>query len=55
MRCHYCDREAAFAAETGGLTVGLCEEHFRERLQELAESDELEQLKERVDVDRADS
>ena len=54
MRCHYCDREAAFAAESNGVTVGLCESHFRERLQELAEADGLETLRERVDVDRAE-
>ncbi len=54
MRCHYCDREAAFAAESEGLTVGLCEEHFRERLQELADADGLDALKEHVDVDRAE-
>ena len=54
MNCHYCDREAAFAAESDELKVGLCEEHFRERLQELAEADGLETLKEQVDVDRAE-
>ena len=54
MKCHYCDREAAFAAESDGIKVGLCEEHFRERLQELAEADGLEALKEKVDVDRAE-
>ncbi|WP_267641519.1 DUF6757 family protein [Haloarchaeobius amylolyticus] len=52
MKCHYCDRTAAFAAETDGIKVGLCEEHFRERLEELAEADELKRLKEQVDVDR---
>lgn len=54
MNCHYCDREAAFGAESEGVKVGLCENHFRERLQELAEADGLEALKERVDVDRAE-
>ncbi|MFP8890978.1 DUF6757 family protein [Natrialbaceae archaeon A-CW2] len=54
MNCHYCDQEAAFAAESDGLKVGLCEEHFRERLQELAEADGLETLKEQVNVDRAE-
>ena len=54
MYCHYCDREAAFAAESEGIKVGLCDEHFRERLQELAEADGLESLKEKVDVDRAE-
>jgi len=54
MHCHYCDREAAFAAESDGLRVGLCEEHFRERLEELADSEALEQIRETVDVDRAE-
>jgi hypothetical protein len=53
MKCHYCDDDAAFAADTGGVRVGLCEMHFRERLEELADADELEALKEQVDVDRA--
>jgi hypothetical protein len=52
MKCHYCDRDAAFAVESQGIKVGLCEEHFRERLDDLAEADELQQLKEEVDVDR---
>lgn len=50
MQCHYCDREAAFAAENDGLRVGLCERHFRERVEELAESEGLASLRERVDV-----
>ncbi|WP_169794674.1 DUF6757 family protein [Haloprofundus marisrubri] len=54
MQCHYCDREAAFAAGKDGIRVGLCEQHFRERMEELAESDELEALRERIDVDRAE-
>lgn len=54
MQCHYCDDTAAYAAESDGIKVGLCEEHFRERLEELAESDALEQIRERVDVDRQD-
>lgn len=53
MQCHYCGDEAAFAAETEGVKVGLCEAHFRERLEELADADELKALKEEVDVDRA--
>ena len=53
MKCHYCDDEAAFAAETEGVKVGLCEVHFRERLEELSDADELQALKEEVDVDRA--
>jgi len=52
MRCHYCDRAAAYAAESEGISVGLCEEHFQERIEELAEADALESIRERVDVDR---
>jgi hypothetical protein len=54
MYCHYCDREAAYAAEKDGIKVGLCERHFRERLEELAESDELEALREQLDIDRTE-
>ncbi len=41
MRCHYCENEAAVTAESDGLTVGLCAEHFRERIEELTDSAEL--------------
>jgi hypothetical protein len=34
--------------------VGLCEEHFRERMEELAESEELAALKERLDIESAE-
>ena len=54
MQCHYCEDEAAFAAEKDGLRVGLCERHFRERVEELAESEGLESLRERVDVTHTD-
>ncbi|GAB7092465.1 hypothetical protein JCM18237_27360 [Halorubrum luteum] len=54
MHCHYCDREAAYGAEKEGVTVGLCEDHFRERIEELAESDELAALEERIDIDSAE-
>lgn len=54
MNCHYCDREAAYAAEKDGLKVGLCETHFRERLEELADSDELAALREQIDVNRTE-
>ena len=54
MRCHYCDREAAVTAEKDGLTVGLCGEHFRERIDELADSDGLTALEEYLDTDRSE-
>jgi hypothetical protein len=51
MRCHYCDRDADTVVEKDGVKVGLCEIHFRERLEELADSEVLEELGERLDVD----
>jgi len=52
MQCHYCDREAAYAAEKEAVKVGLCEEHFQERVEELADSDELAAIEEEIDVDQ---
>jgi hypothetical protein len=54
MQCHYCDEEAAYAAEKDAVKVGLCEEHFQERVEELAESDELASLREQIDVEGPD-
>jgi hypothetical protein len=51
MRCHYCDRAAAVSAESDGVRVGLCEEHFQERMEELAESEDIRELEEQLDVD----
>ena len=51
MQCHYCDRDADVAVEKDGVTVGLCEEHFRERMTELADSEWLAEVREDVDVD----
>lgn len=52
MRCHYCDHDAAIVVEQDGVRVGVCEEHFRERLDELADSRMLESLGEKLDVER---
>lgn len=54
MRCHYCTSEAAFAAEKDGLKVGLCAEHFRERIEEITDSEELAALEDQLDVNRTD-
>ena len=54
MRCHYCDREAAFEAEQAGVVVGLCADHFRERIEELAEDDGLAALSDRIDVESSE-
>lgn len=52
MECHYCDRGADVTVEKDGVHVGLCEQHFRERLETLAESDALDDLREQLDIDR---
>ncbi|MFB6106477.1 MAG: DUF6757 family protein [Halobacteriaceae archaeon] len=54
MNCHYCDRGADLTVEKDGVQVALCEEHFRERLEELAESDMLDGLREELDIDRSE-
>ncbi|MFB6112578.1 MAG: DUF6757 family protein [Halodesulfurarchaeum sp.] len=52
MQCHYCEREADITVDKDGLRVGLCEEHFQERLEELSESVALDDLRQQLDVDR---
>lgn len=52
MQCHYCDRSADLTVEKDGLRVGLCEEHFQERIEELSDSDALASLREQLDIDR---
>ncbi|MES3159943.1 MAG: hypothetical protein PPP55_00055 [Halorubrum sp.] len=54
MQCHYCDREAAFEAEHGGVVVGLCADHFRDRIEELAEDEGLTALRDRIDVESSE-
>jgi ribosomal protein L37AE/L43A len=44
MHCHYCDREADLSVERDGVTVWLCDEHFRERLEELSDAERYEHL-----------
>ncbi|WP_327053290.1 DUF6757 family protein [Halomicrococcus gelatinilyticus] len=52
MQCHYCDREATFAPEKDGVRVGLCDEHFRERFEELSETDALDAIEQEFDADQ---
>ena len=54
MQCHYCDSEADIAVEKDGITVGVCEPHFREQLDELEESEWLEELDEELNIDRSE-
>jgi hypothetical protein len=51
MRCHYCDRDADVAVEKDGIKVGVCEAHFREQMEELADSEALGDLQEELDID----
>jgi len=54
MQCHYCEAVADVTVEKDGVQVGLCEDHFRERLEELAESDALDDVREHLDIDRSE-
>lgn len=53
MQCHYCDAEAAVAVEKDQIKVGLCENHFRERLEELREDGFLDDLQSELDINRS--
>jgi len=53
MQCHYCDADAAVAVEKDRLKVGLCESHFRDRLEQLNDEGWLEELQEELDIDRS--
>lgn len=54
MECHYCDGGADVVVEKSEIRVGVCEEHFRERMEELADSEWLQEIEAQVDVDRAE-
>ena len=54
MQCHYCDRDADIAVEKDGVKVGVCKPHFREQMEELADSDWLEGIEDDLDIDRAE-
>ena len=54
MECHYCDDSADVVVEKDGIRVGVCETHFREQMDALADSDALEEIQEQLDVDRAE-
>ncbi|MCY4729483.1 hypothetical protein KY092_02790 [Natronomonas gomsonensis] len=49
MQCHYCDEEAAVAVEKDHIKVGLCERHLRERMEELSDSDALEDIEGQIE------
>ena len=54
MECHYCDGSADVVVEKDGVRVGVCEAHFREEMEELADSEWIEDLDDQLDVDRAE-
>lgn len=39
MRCHYCDAEAAYAADSDDVRVGLCQAHLQTFVTTCAEED----------------
>ena len=49
MQCHYCESEADVAIEKDHVKVGLCQEHLRNRMEELSESDMLEDVESELD------
>ena len=49
MQCHYCSGEAAVAVEKDHVKVGLCEVHLRERMEELSDSEWLEEFETELD------
>ena len=54
MQCHYCDRDAVIADENDGVKYGVCKEHFREQMEDLADSEWLEDVEKDLDIDRTE-
>lgn len=51
MRCHDCGAPADVEVESRGVIVGLCEQHLRERVEELADEGAIAALREVLDTD----
>ena len=49
MQCHYCEDDAAVAVEKDHVKVGLCEVHLRERMEELSDTEWLEEVRSEID------
>jgi hypothetical protein len=54
MECHYCESSADVVVEKDDIRVGVCEAHFREQMDELADADWVDDLEDELDVDRAE-
>ena len=52
MQCHYCDRDAEIAVEKEGIKVGVCKTHFQEQMEDLADSEWLEDVEDQLDINR---
>lgn len=52
MKCHYCERDAVYAAEKDGVKVGLCDRHFKEQMESLSEDERLASLAERIESEK---
>lgn len=48
MQCHYCTEEATHPVEWSGVTVWLCDQHLKERMEELGTDDWLSTLREEL-------
>lgn len=48
MECHYCDRTATFDIETGGVVVWVCDKHLREQFEDLAQTEDVDELREKL-------
>ncbi len=51
MQCHYCERDADIAVEKEGVKVGLCQTHFQEQMEDLADSEWLDDVEEELNID----
>jgi hypothetical protein len=54
MECHYCDASAEIVVEKDDIRVGACERHFREQMEELADSEWVSDIEDQLDIDRAE-
>lgn len=54
MQCHYCERAADITVEKDGVKVGVCETHFKEQMEELADSELLPDIESELDIDRSE-
>ena len=50
MRCLYCDRTADYEARTDGVTVGLCSQHLKTEMDQLAEREPIATIRNALDA-----